>query len=102
MHLLMGFAFGLLMTPLYSRALADVPEPQHAHSSALLGITQQLAAATGTASAIALAGAGGRVPGTPGAEGGVISFAVGAAIVLAATALAYVGGVGGACRRLPD
>ncbi|WP_285115470.1 MFS transporter [Leifsonia sp. fls2-241-R2A-40a] len=98
LHLLIGFAFGLLMTPLYSRALAHVPEPQHAHASALLGITQQLAAATGTASAIALAGIGGRVPGTPGADGSVISLAVGAAIVLVATALAYVGGVG---RRMP-
>jgi DHA2 family lincomycin resistance protein-like MFS transporter len=83
-HLTIGIAFALLITPLYATALAHIPERQHPHAGAILGVTQQLSAAIGTAAAIGLATAGARSGAAVTGAGAAVALALGCGMAIAA------------------
>lgn len=53
-HLVMSVGFALLFTPLFSASLGSLPPHLYSHGSAVLGTTQQVAGAMGTAVLIAV------------------------------------------------
>lgn len=53
-HLIMSVGFALLFTPLFSASLGALPPHLYSHGSAVLGTTQQVAGAMGTAVLIAV------------------------------------------------
>ena len=80
LHVGLSIGLALLFTPLFTLGLGAVPPHLYSHGSSVLGTTQQVAGAMGTAVFVTvLAGLGG------GAEG--IRWAFGVAVVLAAVTL---------------
>lgn len=93
-HPAISFGLALLFTPLFSAGLGALPMDLYSHGSAILGTFQQVAAATGTALAIALmshrAGqlaADGHGPAESLAGGVSLAMAAGAGIFVVALAL---------------
>ena len=54
LHVLLSLSLALLFTPLFTAGLGSLPHSLHAHGSALLGSSQQVFGAAGTATSIAV------------------------------------------------
>lgn len=54
LHVLLSLSLALLFTPLFTAGLGSLPQHLYAHGSALLGSSQQVFAAAGTATSIAV------------------------------------------------
>jgi DHA2 family lincomycin resistance protein-like MFS transporter len=82
LHVALSLGLALLFTPLFTLGLGAVPEHLYAHGSSVLGTTQQVAGAMGTAAFVTvLAATGGDAAGFGWA------FAVGVALAVATLAL---------------
>ncbi|WDR02544.1 DHA2 family efflux MFS transporter permease subunit [Devosia algicola] len=88
-HLTLSVGLGLLFTPLFSASLGSLPPHLYSHGSAMIGTTQQVAGAAGTALFVALMTAqtlnlanGGAEPITAAAGGIRAAFLCGAIISL--------------------
>ncbi|WP_116115617.1 MDR family MFS transporter [Austwickia chelonae] len=82
-HMVLSLGLALVFTPLFTVGLGAVPEQLYSHGSSVLGTTQQVAGAMGTAVFVAvLAASGGGVVG--------VRWAFGVAVVLAVVTLALV------------
>ncbi|MGO1192641.1 MAG: DHA2 family efflux MFS transporter permease subunit [Nesterenkonia sp.] len=68
LHLVLSAGLALLFTPAFTTAMNPLPQPLYSHGSALLNTLQQLAAAIGTASLVALVGIGAAAAASQGAE----------------------------------
>ncbi|MCW5717133.1 MAG: multidrug efflux MFS transporter [Bauldia sp.] len=95
-HLILMAGLALTFTPLFSAGLGSLPMQLYSHGSAVVGTTQQVAGAAGTALFIALMtnrsttlAAGGPVDATALAGGIQTAFVWGAAISLVAIAAAF-------------
>ncbi|WDR06526.1 MDR family MFS transporter [Devosia rhodophyticola] len=53
-HLVLSLGLGLMFTPLFSASLGSLPPHLYSHGSAMIGTTQQVAGAAGTALFVAL------------------------------------------------
>jgi len=96
-HVLMSLGLALTFTPLFTTALGSLRPHLYSHGSAAIGTVQQLAGAAGTAMFIAIFTArsfgladGGASEAVAVAGGARVAFAVGAAVMLAATGLAFM------------
>lgn len=58
LHLVLSAGLALLFTPAFTTAMNPLPKPLYSHGSAVLNTLQQLAAAIGTASLVAVVGIG--------------------------------------------
>ena len=95
-HVVMSIGLALMFTPLFTASLGSLKPALYSHGSAMIGTTQQVAGATGTALFVALMTmqsaalvAGGSEP-IPALAGGIrMAFFVGAIISLAAVATAF-------------
>jgi len=94
-HVVLSLGLALTFTPLFTAALGGLPQRLYSHGSAVLGTTQQLAGAAGTALFVTLltigaasAGAGADAEGVRSAtaSGVATAFLVGAVISLAGIA----------------
>lgn len=54
LHVLLSLSLALLFTPLFTAGLGSLPHSLHAHGSALLGSSQQVFGAAGTATSVAV------------------------------------------------
>ena len=68
LHLVLSVGLALLFTPAFTTAMNPLPQPLYSHGSALLNTLQQLAAAIGTASLVALVGIGAAAAASQGAD----------------------------------
>lgn len=96
-HVLMSLGLALAFTPLFTTALGSLRPHLYSHGSAAIGTVQQLAGAAGTAMFIAIFTArsiglaeSGASEAVAVAGGARVAFAVGAAVMLVATALAFL------------
>ncbi|WP_051580410.1 DHA2 family efflux MFS transporter permease subunit [Pseudonocardia acaciae] len=85
-HIVLMTGIGLMMTPLMTEPLAALPGGLYSHGTAILGTSQQMAGALGTAVFVTVASLGAANPaGTPDAAGMRLAF--GAAGIIGALAV---------------
>jgi DHA2 family lincomycin resistance protein-like MFS transporter len=69
-HILLMTALGLMLTPLFTEAMAVLPHALYSHGSAIMATLQQVAGAAGTAAFVTVAVvASNGPPGAPDATG---------------------------------
>lgn len=92
LHVLVSLALGFMFTPLFTTSLGSLPGRLYSHGSALLGTSQQVAAAAGTALLVTVmatrASAAGGGVGDPAALASGVSWALWVAAGLAALVVA--------------
>jgi len=95
-HVVMSIGLALMFTPLFTASLGSLKPALYSHGSAMIGTTQQVAGATGTALFVALMTmqsaalvAGGTEPIAALAGGIRLAFFVGAIVSLAAVAASF-------------
>ena len=88
LHVLLSLSLALLFTPLFTAGLGSLPHSLHAHGSALLGSSQQVFGAAGTATSVAVmslvAGADPTTAErTSGVQAAFVMLAIAAAVTIA-------------------